>query len=107
MIYSIIINELLSINILTIVHKGVDYMPTDYIDNFENVVSSIFFVSFKVIVIILTILLVFSLIMLAVGCLIKSQKIKSKFLTSSMCLLFGNILFLCIPFFVVYFKNLI
>ena len=82
-------------------------MLNDYMNNFQNIVSSIFFVGFKVILIILVSLLIFSLIMLALGCLIKSQKIKSKFLTSSMCLLFGNILFLCIPFFVVYFKNLI
>lgn len=82
-------------------------MLNDYMNNFQNIVSSIFFVGFKVILIILVSLLIFSLIMLSIGCLIKSQKIKSKFLTSSMCLLFGNILFLCIPFFVVYFKNLI
>lgn len=107
MIYSIIINELLSINILTIVHKGVDYMPTDYIDNFENVVSSIFFVSFKVIVIILAILLVFSLIMLAVGCLIKSQKIKFKFLLVVPGLLISGIFFLLLPYIFVHFRNLI
>lgn len=82
-------------------------MLNDYMNNFQNIVSSIFFVGFKLMLIILVTLLIFSLIMLSIGCLIKSQKIKSKFLTSSMCLLFGNILFLCIPFFVVYFKNLI
>lgn len=104
MIYSIIINELLSINILTIVHKGVDYMIMDYIDNFENVVSSIFFVSFKVIVIILTILLIFSLIMLAIGCLIKSQKIKSKFLIAVPSLILGSVFFLSLPYIFVHFK---
>lgn len=82
-------------------------MPTDYIDNFENVVSSIFFVSFKVIVIILTILLVFSLIMLAVGCLIKSQKIKSKFLVVVPSLLIGGMFFLSLPYIFVHFRNLI
>lgn len=82
-------------------------MPTDYIDNFENVVSSIFFVSFKVIVIILVILLVFSLIMLAVGCLIKSQKIKSKFLVVVPGLLIGGIFFLSLPYIFVHFRNLI
>lgn len=82
-------------------------MLNDYMNNFQNIVSNIFFVGFKVMLIILVALLIFSLIMLSIGCLIKSQKIKSKFLTSSMCLLFGNILFLCIPFFVVYFKSLI
>lgn len=82
-------------------------MPTDYIDNFENVVSSIFFVSFKVIVIILAILLVFSLIMLAVGCLIKSQKIKSKFLVVVPSLLIGGMFFLSLPYIFVHFRNLI
>lgn len=82
-------------------------MPTNYIDNFENVLSSIFFVSFKVIVIILAILLVFSLIMLAVGCLIKSQKIKSKFLVVVPGLLIGGIFFLSLPYIFVHFRNLI
>lgn len=81
-------------------------MPTDYISNFEKVVSSIFFVSFKVIVILLTILLILSLIILAIGCLIKSQKIKSKFLIVVPSLLLGNMLFLAIPYFIVYFKNM-
>lgn len=81
-------------------------MPTDYIDNFENVVSSIFFVSFKVIVIILTILLVFSLIMLTIGCLIKSQKIKSKFLIAVPSLILGSVFFLSLPYFFVHFKNM-
>jgi hypothetical protein len=81
-------------------------MPTDYIDNFENIVSSIFFVSFKVIVIMLTILLIFSLVMLAIGCLIKSQKIKSKFLIAVPSILLGSIFFLSLPYIFVYFKNM-
>lgn len=82
-------------------------MPTDYISNFENVVSSIFFVSFKIIVVILAILLILSLIMLAIGCLIKSQKIKSKFLVVVPSLVLGNIFFLALPYIFVYFKNMI
>ena len=81
-------------------------MPIEYISNFENVVSSILFVSFKVIVIILTILLIFSLIILAIGCLIKSQKIKSKFLIVVPSLVLGNIFFLALPYIFVYFKNM-
>lgn len=81
-------------------------MLDSYMNNFQNIVSSIFFVAFKVVLIILIILLIFSLIMLAIGCLIKSQKIKSKFLKTTFCLFVGNIFFLCIPFFVVYFKNM-
>lgn len=82
-------------------------MLNDYINNFQNIMSYFFFIGFKVMLIILVALLMFSLVMLAIGCLIKSQKIKSKFLTTTTYLLFGNILFLCIPIFVVHFKNLI
>lgn len=80
-------------------------MPTDYINNLENIVSSILFVSFKMIVILLTILLIFSLIMLAIGCLIKSQKIKSKFLIVVPILLIGSIFVLLLPYLFVYFRN--
>ena len=82
-------------------------MLDNYIKNFENIVSSIFFVGFKVIVIILVSLLIFSLIMLAIGCLIKSQKIKSKFLVVVPSVLLINILFLTLPYVLVYFKNMI
>lgn len=82
-------------------------MPDNYIDNIENIVSFIFFVSFKVIVIVLTILLIFSLIMLAIGCLIKSQKIKSKFLIAVPSILIVNLFFLSLPYIFVHFKNLI
>lgn len=81
-------------------------MPIEYISNFENVVSSILFVSFKVIVITLTILLIFSLIILAIGCLIKSQKIKSKFLIVVPSLVLGYMFFLALPYIFVYFKNM-
>lgn len=90
-----------------VAHKGDTNMPTDYISNFENIVSSILFVSFKVIVIILTILLIFALIMLAIGCLIKSQKMKSKFLLVVPSLLIGSIFFLSLPYIFVYFRNLV
>lgn len=82
-------------------------MLENYINNFETIVSSIFFVSFKVILIILTILLILSLIILAIGCLIKSQKIKSKFLKVAPGLLLGIIVFLSIPIVFLYFKKMI
>lgn len=78
-----------------------------YINNFENMLSTIFFVSFKVIVITLTILLILSLIMLAIGCLIKSQKIKSSFLKIVPSLIIGIIFILSLPFIFVYFKNIL
>ena len=82
-------------------------MIDNYMNNFDNIVSSILFISFKVIVIILTILLIFSLIMLAIGCLIKSQKIKSKFLLVVPSVLIGSVFFLSLPYIFVHFKNLI
>ena len=82
-------------------------MLDDYMNNFETVVSSIYFVSFKVVVIVLTILLIFTLIMLAIGCLIKSQKIKSKFLIAVPSMLIVIIFFLSLPYIFIQFKNLI
>lgn len=80
-------------------------MLESYLNNFENIVSSILFVGFKVAVIALTILLICSLIMLAIGCLIKSQKIKSKFLLIVPSLFIGTLIFLSVPYFFVYFIN--
>lgn len=80
-------------------------MFTDYIGSLENIVSSILFCSFKVIVIILTILLIFSLKMLGIECLIKSQKIKSKFLIVVPILLIGSIFFLSLPYLFMHFRN--
>ena len=82
-------------------------MPEDYISNMENMLSTILFVGFKVIVIILAILLILSLIMLAIGCLIKSQKIKSKFLLVVPSLLIGSIFFLSLRYIFVHFRHLI
>ena len=80
-------------------------MLEDYMNNFESIVSYIFFVSFKTIIITLTILLIISLILLAIGCLIKSQKIKSKFLVVVPSLLLINIFFISIPYIIVWFKD--
>ena len=80
-------------------------MLEDYMNNFESIVSSIFFVSFKTIIITLPILLIISLVLLAIGCLIKSQKIKSKFLVVVPSLLLINIFFISIPYIIVWFKG--
>ena len=81
-------------------------MLENYMNNVENLLSSILFTSFKGILIILTISIIFSLIMLAIGCLIKSQKLKSKFLKVAPSLLVRVIFILCIPYIFVYFKNI-
>ena len=80
-------------------------MLNDYMNNFNNIVSNILFVGFKVILIILVVLLIFSLILLAIGCIIKSQKIKSKFLILAPRLLVSIIFLLAIPYFFYIFKN--
>ena len=69
-------------------------MIENYIDNFENIVSSTLFATFKVTLIILVSLLILSLVLLAIGCLIKSQKLKSRFLIAVPSLLIGIIFFL-------------
>lgn len=82
-------------------------MLDSYMNNIENIVSSTLFIGFKITLIILVSLLIISLILLAIGCLIKSQKMKSKFLIAVPSLLIGIIFFLSIPPIFIYFKNLI
>ena len=82
-------------------------MLDSYMNNIENIVSSTLFIGFKITLIILVFLLIISLILLAIGCLIKSQKMKSKFLIAVPSLLIGIIFFLSIPPTFIYFKNLI
>ena len=82
-------------------------MSNSYIDNFENIVSSTLFATFKVTLIILVSLLILSLVLLAIGCLIKSQKLRTKFLIAVPSLLIGIIFFLSIPPIFVHFKNMI
>lgn len=82
-------------------------MINTYMNNFENIISSILFFSFKIIVIVLILLLILSLILLAIGCLIKSQKLKSKFLIVVPSLVLVNILLLVLPLIFVHLKNII
>lgn len=79
-------------------------MQTDY---FQNIVSTILFVSFKFVVIVLTILLISSLILLAIGCLIKSQKLKTKFLIAIPSIFAIFIFLLTIPYIFLQLRNLI
>lgn len=55
-------------------------MLNNYINNFETTISTILFYGFKYTLFLLVIFLILSLILLIVGCIIKSQTIKSKFL---------------------------
>ena len=73
-------------------------MLDSYMNNLESIISSIFFMSFKILVITLVSLLIISLILLAIGCLIKSQKIKSKLLGIVPKLLIITIFIIILPY---------
>ena len=78
-----------------------------YTYDFENIIYKIFFITFISVLILLVILLIISLLLLILGCLIKSQKIKSKFLVTIPTLIVGEILLLALPYLVVHIKNLV
>lgn len=72
-------------------------MINDYIDNINSIGTEVLFFLFKISIILITVLLIISLIMLITGCLIKSQKIKIRFLKSSIGNLLSLIFLLIIP----------
>lgn len=82
-------------------------MLNDYINNFEDIISIFLFYVFKYSLFSLVIILIFSLIALIIGCIIKSQTIKSKFLRIVPGLLLSLIFLLLLPYILVQFKNLI
>ena len=82
-------------------------MLNNYINNFETTISTILFYGFKYTLLLLVILLILSLILLIVGCIIKSQTIKSKFLKIVTGLLLSLIFLLLLPYILVQFKNLL
>lgn len=82
-------------------------MLDNYINNFNAFLLNALFFCFKYAVITLIFLLIISLILLAISCLIKSQKLKSKFLIVVPSLIVGNIVLLALPYIIVYIKNLI
>ena len=55
-------------------------MINNYINNFEDVMLNFLFYGFKYTLFLLVIMLISSLIFLIIGCIIKSQTIKLKFL---------------------------
>ena len=82
-------------------------MLNNYISNFETTISTILFYGFKYTLFLLVIFLILSLILLIVGCIIKSQTIKSKFLKNVPGLLLSLIFLLLLPYILVQFKNLL
>ena len=79
-------------------------MLENYITNFDKIISSIFYMGFKWIIILLTIMLIAALLLLILGCIIKSQKLKSKFLRVIPLLIIGIFFILLIPVLYVHFK---
>ena len=55
-------------------------MLNNYINNFETTISAILFYGFKYTLLLLVVILISSLILLMIGCIIKSQTIKSKWI---------------------------
>lgn len=82
-------------------------MLDSYINNINVFLSNALFFCFKYAVITFVTLLILSLLLLGFGCLIKSQKIKSKFLIVVPSLTVGTILLLAIPYVILFIKNLL
>ncbi len=82
-------------------------MIHNYINNFENIMSTFLFYGFKYTLLLLVVILISSLILLMIGCIIKSQTIKSKFIKIVPSLLLSLIFLLLLPYILVQFKNLI
>ena len=78
-------------------------MFEDYMNNFNNIITSFFYITF----ISILVLLVISLLLLILGCLIKSQTLKSKFLKTVPFLMIGIFFILLIPILYIRFKGMI
>lgn len=72
-------------------------MTNDYMNNLNNLISSVLFYSFIGSVMLLTILLIVSLIILIIGCLLKSQIIRRKFLKASISILILLVFIILVP----------
>ena len=82
-------------------------MINNYINNFQSIISTFLFYGFKYTLLLLVVILILSLIFLMIGCIIKSQRIKSKFIKIVPSLLLSLIFLLLLPYILVQFKNLI
>ena len=83
-------------------------MFEDYMNNFNNIITSFFYIAFiSILVLLVVVLLVISLLLLILGCLIKSQTLKSKFLKTVPFLMIGIFFILLIPILYIRFKGMI
>lgn len=74
-------------------------MINNYINNFQSIISTFLFYGFKYTLHLLVVILILSLIFLMIGCIIKSQTIKSKFIKIVPSLLLSLIFLLLLPTF--------
>lgn len=72
-------------------------MINDYIDNINSIGTEVLFFLFKISIVIITLILIASLVLLIIGCIIKSQKLKISSLKSSIGNLLALIFLLLIP----------
>lgn len=72
-------------------------MIDEYITNINSIGMEVLFFLFKISLVIITLILIVSLVLLIIGCLIKSQKIKIRFLKASIGNLLSLIFLLIIP----------
>ena len=79
-------------------------MIDNYINNFESIMSTFLFYGFKYTLLLLVTFLILSLILLILGCIIKSQTLKSKFLKIVPGLLLSLIFLLLLPYILVQLK---
>ena len=78
----------------------------EYIDSITRLGNEVLFFLFKISVIVITALLIFSLIMLIAGCVLKSQKLRSKYLKASISLLVSLVILLLLSILIYLYKNL-
>jgi len=79
----------------------------EYMESITRLGNEVLFFLFKISVVVITILLIFSLVMLIIGCVFKSQKLRSKYLKSSISLLISLVILLLLPILIYLYKNLI
>jgi len=81
-------------------------MANDYITNISNTLTEVLFYMFLISIGTLTFMLIVFLLFLIIGCLIKSQSIRKRFLKGSIGTLVMLILMIAIPNVVVILKGL-
>ena len=82
-------------------------MSTEYLNNINTYISEGLFFLFKISIYAFTTFTIISLILLLIGQLIKSQKMKDKYIKLSMSFLILLVFFILIPIIYTSFKSLV